>query len=159
MKSVKNPTHFRPSTSRDPTMVGRIWFAGNTTPAEGIVATAKSLAVALRLEPQDVGSSDQSLLTVLSRTSTPHSGRIDDRPRSRWCGATDALWRYALPTRHWQCKKATGVSVTRCANRHTIGTQRKRESPSLDSPAPVSRYCRTTSPVGAAGLEPATPCL
>ena len=41
--------------------------------------------------------------------------------------------------------------------RHTIGTQRKRESPSMDSPIFVKRYRRTTSQVGTAGFEPATP--
>ena len=41
--------------------------------------------------------------------------------------------------------------------RHTIGTQSKRESPSLDSPVLVNPYQGTTSTVGTAGFEPATP--
>ena len=60
---------------------------------------------------------------------------------------------------HWRpsAGRARRVLRLKVRGRHTIGTPRKRESPSLDSPASVNRYFSTTSLVGTAGFEPATP--
>ncbi len=71
-------------------------------------------------------------------------------------------WRMELWASNALVDYAKGATTAELApmvtlNRHTIGTQRERESPFLDSPASVNRYFSTTSLVGTAGFEPATP--
>ena len=60
---------------------------------------------------------------------------------------------------HWRpsAGRARRVLRLKVRGRHTIGTQRKRESPSLDSPISLTDCLKATYTVGTAGFEPATP--
>ena len=70
LEAVRNPTGYRPSVSKNPTVVGRLWAHANQTAPDGLLKTAKALAKAL-----DVGETDddESLVAVLNRPSN----RID----------------------------------------------------------------------------------
>lgn len=76
---VKNPRDFRPSTLRNPTIVGRLWRLANTTPADGLVRRAKSVAGALDLPPRVLEGFHESLVTVLGRPTSPIGN-----PLHRW---------------------------------------------------------------------------
>ena len=71
LEAIRNPTGYRPSASKNPTVVGRLWAYANKTAPDGLLRIAKALATAL-----DVGEigDDESLVAVLSRPSN----RIDD---------------------------------------------------------------------------------
>ena len=80
------------------------------------------------------------------------------------CAAIDAARAYELDGGPQSVAETVAHSLVNLDRRrsrtgfwHTIGTQRERESPTLDSPALVNRCHRTTSQVGTAGFEPATP--
>ena len=71
LEAIRNPTGYRPSASKNPTVVGRLWAHANQTAPDGLLKMAKALAKAL-----DVGEigDDESLVAVLNRPSN----RIDD---------------------------------------------------------------------------------
>ena len=71
LETVRNPTGYRPSVSKNPTVVGRLWAHANKTAPDGLMKMAKALAKAL--EVGDIGD-DDSLVAVLNRPSN----RIDD---------------------------------------------------------------------------------
>ena len=70
LADVKNPLDYRPR-SIQPTPVGHIWRATAETPAEKLVATAESLAQALRITSDTVIEFTEAVTTVLSRPSRP----------------------------------------------------------------------------------------
>ena len=77
---VTNPRFYRPRTSRNPTLVGRLWRLANTTHADGLRREAKRTVGALRLAPPTPPPDiNESLMAVLSRPSSP----IKD-PFDRW---------------------------------------------------------------------------
>ena len=71
LKTIRNPTAYRPSVSKNPTVVGRLWSHANRTAPDGLLKTAKALAEAI-----DAGNidDDESLVAVLNRPSN----RVDD---------------------------------------------------------------------------------
>ena len=71
LEAIRNPTGYRPSASKNPTIVGRLWAYANKTAPDGLLKMAKALANAL-----DVGEirDGESLVAVLNRPSN----RIDD---------------------------------------------------------------------------------
>ncbi len=71
LEAIKNPTSYRPSSSKNPTVVGRLWAHANRTTPDRLPRTAKALAEALGAEC--IGD-DVSLVAVLNRPSNP----IDD---------------------------------------------------------------------------------
>lgn len=78
---IRNPNDFRPSTMRNPTVVGRIWHLANKTPPDGLRRKAKALADALRASELRLDEGvDDSLLVVLNRPAEP----IRDE-EIRWC--------------------------------------------------------------------------
>ena len=66
LETIRNPTGYRPSASKNPTVVGRLWAHANKTAPDGLLKVAKALAKAL-----DVGDidDDDSLVAVLNRPS------------------------------------------------------------------------------------------
>lgn len=79
LASVQNPRDFRPSTAKNPTLVGHLWRIANTKPADGLVKVAESLARATRLESLSAGDHREALLAVLARPS-----RTFPSPEVRW---------------------------------------------------------------------------
>ena len=71
LEAIKNPTGFRPSASKNPTIVGCLWAYANQTTPDGLLKMAKALAKALDVGDGDV---DESLVAVLNRPSQ----RFDD---------------------------------------------------------------------------------
>ena len=95
LKAVRNPTGYRPSASKNPTVVGRLWAHANRTAPDGLPRAAKALAAALGAE--DVPE-DSSLAAVLNGPSNP----IDDAG-ARWCLALIVTLRTA-------CQLATAAA-------------------------------------------------
>ena len=77
LDAVRNPTGYRPSTSKRPTVVGLIWACANKNAPDSLPKVASALAQALNLG--DVSTDDMSLIAVLNRPVNP----IFD-PRARW---------------------------------------------------------------------------
>ena len=71
LETIQNPTSYRPSASKSPTVVGRLWSHANKTAPDGLLRMAKALAKAL--DVGDIGT-DDSLVAVLNRPAN----RIDD---------------------------------------------------------------------------------
>ncbi len=71
LNDIKNPGSFRPSTSRKPTIVGRLWFEANRRSPDELPKTAKALASALRAEEFDRRAGAASLMAVLNRSTNP----------------------------------------------------------------------------------------
>ncbi len=71
LETIQNPTGYRPSASKNPTVVGRLWSHANKTAPDGLLRMAKALAKAL--DAGDIGTND-SLVAVLNRPAN----RIDD---------------------------------------------------------------------------------
>ena len=71
LRGITNPSDFRPSTSRSPTMAGRLWFEANRNSPDRLRKVAEALARALRAERLDTGDDDASLIGVLNRPSAP----------------------------------------------------------------------------------------
>lgn len=76
LDETRNPTGYRPSVSKNPTVVGRLWAHANRTAPDQLPRAAKALAAALGTV--DVPE-DSSLAAVLNRPSS----RID--ANVRWC--------------------------------------------------------------------------
>ena len=79
LDSITNPINFRPSTSRSPTMVGRLWFEANRNSPDELRRVAKALTRALRTDQIELRSDMTTLMAVLNRLTSP----IDD-PGARW---------------------------------------------------------------------------
>ena len=79
LDSITNPIDFRPSTSRSPTMVGRLWFEANRNSPDELRRVAKALTRALRTDQIELRSDMTTLMAVLNRLTSP----IDD-PGARW---------------------------------------------------------------------------
>ena len=78
---IENPAGFRPSTTRNPTVVGRLWYLANKTSPDGLRRKARALADALRASELRLDeSADNSLLVVLNRSAEP-IGDVE----TRWC--------------------------------------------------------------------------
>ena len=77
LNAVSNPTHYRPSTSKNPTVVGVLWALANRTAPDRLPQTARALTTALNIEHVDEDA--VSFAAVLNRPSNP----IDDA-RVRW---------------------------------------------------------------------------
>ena len=77
LAAVKNPTGYRPSASRNPTVVGRLWAHANRTAPDRLPKTAKALAAGL--DAGDIRDDRMSLAAVLNRPVNP----IDDAS-ARW---------------------------------------------------------------------------
>ncbi len=71
LEAVRNPTGYRPSASKNPTVIGKLWAHANKTAPDGLLSTAKALAKAL--DVRDTGD-DESLVAVLNRPSNPIDG-------------------------------------------------------------------------------------
>ena len=69
LQEIKNPTGYRPST-KNPTIVSRLWYTVNRTKPDGLAKTAKALAEALNVE-NDADHDDAPLLAVLNRPTNP----------------------------------------------------------------------------------------
>lgn len=93
--AIRNPTGYRPSASRNPTVVGRLWAHANRTAPDRLPKAAKALAAALGAG--DVPE-DSSLAAVLNRPPN----RIDDAG-VRWCLALIVTLRIA-------CQLATAAA-------------------------------------------------
>lgn len=76
---IRNPADFRPSISKSPTMVGRLWYEANRSSPDKIPRVAKALAPALRIDQIDLQGDLTTLMATLSRPATP----IDDAG-TRW---------------------------------------------------------------------------
>ena len=76
---ITNSTDFRPSTSKSPTMVGRLWFEANRYSPDELLRVAKALARAVRTDQIEYRSDMTTLMAVLNRPTNP----IDD-PGTRW---------------------------------------------------------------------------
>lgn len=68
LRAIRNPTGYRPSTSKNPTIVGRLWAHANKTAPDSLPKTAKALTTALNMT--EVGD-DASLVAVLNRPTNP----------------------------------------------------------------------------------------
>ena len=79
LDSITNPIDFRPSTSRNPTMVGRLWFEANRNSPDELLKVAKALSRALGIDPNMLPSDMTTLMAVMNRPTSP----IDD-PGTRW---------------------------------------------------------------------------
>ena len=79
LESITNPIDFRPSTSRSPTMVGRLWFEANRNSPDELPKVAKALSRALGTDPNMLPSDMTTLTAVMNRPTNP----IDD-PGTRW---------------------------------------------------------------------------
>ncbi len=88
LNSIRNPTGYRPSTSKNPTVVGRLWAHANRTAPDRLQKTANALTKALDIG--QVYDDDASLVAVLNRPSNP----IGDA-RVRWSFALIATLRSA----------------------------------------------------------------
>ena len=95
LDETRNPTGYRPSASKNPTVVGRLWAHANGTAPEKLPKAAEALANALGTwnAPEDL-----SLAAVLNRPSN----RIDDASM-RWCLALIVTLRTA-------CQLATAAA-------------------------------------------------
>ena len=92
---TRNPTGYRPSASKNPTVVGRLWAHANRTSPDKLPKAAKALADALGAgDPPD----GLSLAAVLNRPPN----RIDDAG-VRWCLALIVTLRIA-------CQLATAAA-------------------------------------------------
>lgn len=76
---VRKPTDFRPSTSKSPTTVGRLWFEVNRNSPDKLPRVAEALAQALRADQFCLSSEMMTLMSVLNRPTNP----IPD-PGIRW---------------------------------------------------------------------------
>ena len=79
LDGIANPTDFRPSTSRNPTMVGRLWFEANRNAPDKLRRVAEALARALRTDRLGLHGDMTTLAAVLNRPTNP----IDD-PVTLW---------------------------------------------------------------------------
>ena len=79
LDDIRNPTDFRPSTFRSPTMVGRLWYEANRNSPDKLPTVAKALARALRTDQLDLRGDMTTLMAVLSRPTSP----IGD-PGTQW---------------------------------------------------------------------------
>ena len=95
LETIQNPTGYRPSASKNPTVVGRLWAHANKTAPDGLLRMAKALAKALDIG--DIGT-DDSLVAVLNRPAN----RIDD------AGARGALG--LIVTLRSACQLATAAA-------------------------------------------------
>lgn len=66
LKTVKNPRDYRPSTMKNPTLVGRLWHVANGKSAD-VVKVAESLARTIRPQAADTTDYPETLLAVLAR--------------------------------------------------------------------------------------------
>lgn len=69
LEEVRNPTGYRPSASKNPTIIGRLWAHVNRTKPDRLAATAQALADALDIPVAE--EDDASLAAVLNRPSSP----------------------------------------------------------------------------------------
>lgn len=67
---IQNPTGYRPSAWRNPTIVGRLWHKANTTAPDSLRKMAKALAEALDLGG-GIDYDDIPLISVLNRPTNP----------------------------------------------------------------------------------------
>ncbi len=95
LAETKNPTGYRPSASKNPTVVGSLWAHANRTAPDGLPKAAKALAAALGAGD---APDDLPLAAVLNRPSN----RIDDAG-VRWCLALIVTLRIA-------CQLATAAA-------------------------------------------------
>lgn len=77
--NVANPTSFRPSTARNPTLVGRLWGRANSISPERLRRLARTVASALQVDDLELAE-EVPLVGVLNRPTNP----IPDAP-IRWC--------------------------------------------------------------------------
>ncbi len=54
LETIQNPTGYRPSASKNPTVVGRLWSHANKTAPDGLLRMAKALAKALARKIREV---------------------------------------------------------------------------------------------------------
>ena len=80
LDEIKNPASFRPSTRRNPTVVGRLWLAANSRSPDQLPRLSKALASALQVGDLDISDGGASLAGVLNRPTNP----IGDGG-TRWC--------------------------------------------------------------------------
>ena len=76
---ITNPTDFRPSTSRSPSMIGRLWYEANKNSPDALPKVAKALARALRTDRIGLQSDTTTLAATLNRPTNP----IEDAD-TRW---------------------------------------------------------------------------
>ena len=90
LHGVTNPTGFRPSTVRKPTMVGRLWFKTNSSTLDQLPRLSKALAGALQVDDLDLSDGRASLVGVLNRPTNPIA-----EGGTRWCLHLLVTLRYA----------------------------------------------------------------
>ena len=79
LDSITNPIDFRPSVSRSPTMVGRLWFEANRNSPDELRRVAKALTGALRMDQSDLQGDVMTLMAVMNRPTSSI-----DNPGARW---------------------------------------------------------------------------
>lgn len=98
LASVTNPKDYRPSTVKNPTLVGQLWRVANAQSADRLVKVAESLARAIRPQAADATGYPETLLTVLAR------------PTRRFPSA-DARWAYnVIVTVQSACQLVTAAA-------------------------------------------------
>lgn len=68
LATIRNPTGYRPSATKEPTVVGRLWAHANRTAPDGLPKLAAALAGALGIGE---ACGEESLAAVLQRPSNP----------------------------------------------------------------------------------------
>lgn len=76
---ITNPADFRPSTSRSPSVIGRLWYEANRNSPDALPKVAKALARALRTDQIDLQSDTTTLAATLNRPTNPI-----ENPGTRW---------------------------------------------------------------------------
>lgn len=68
---IQNPTSFRPSVSRSPSLIGRLWYEANRNSPDKLPKVAKALASALRIEQVGLRADNTTLVATLNRPTNP----------------------------------------------------------------------------------------
>ena len=76
LNAISNPTAYRPSVARNPTVVGSLWAHANSKPPDDLQRTAAALADALQIDDADVERHDASLAAVLNRPANPMDAHV-----------------------------------------------------------------------------------
>lgn len=69
--AVTNPARFRPTAGKHATIVGRLWYVGNTNSAEKIPDIANKLLIAINLDNMPIQHIKDSILAVMNRPTNP----------------------------------------------------------------------------------------
>ena len=88
---ISNPNLFRPSTSKSPTIVGRLWFEANKNSPDKLPTVARALANALCANRPDRACDMVSLMAVLRSPNQSDYGPWHSMVVFADCHATERL--------------------------------------------------------------------